>query len=162
MDNTTFGIHQLQFELPEPAPPGTFPQFAAIEEYSSVRVFWVFNSFSFFFSMASVIAGAEGILPVQGKFIKELVQDARRAVSYASLLLVVSVVCTLGAFTASGIAVVPPITKWTNYMATTVAFGGIVSMVFTARFLLPISRMLRSYRHPNQRPLRRKVESWSW
>ncbi len=112
--------------------------------------------------MASVIAGAEGILPVQGKFIKELVQDARKAVSYASLLLVVSVVCTLGAFTASGIAVVPPITKWTNYMATTVAFGGIVSMVFTARFLLPISRMLQSYRHPNQRPLRRKVESWSW
>ncbi|KAG0623766.1 hypothetical protein M758_3G200200 [Ceratodon purpureus] len=132
-----------QWELPEPAPPYTFPQYVGIEQYPSIRAFWIFNSLSFFFSMASVIASAEGILPVQGKFIKEAVQDARRAVAYASSLLVIAVVFTLGSFCSCGFAVLPPIKKWENYMTITICCGGIVTLAFTVRFILPVTRMIK-------------------
>ena len=93
--------------------------------------------------MASVIASAEGILPVQGKFIKEAVQDARRAVAYASSLLVIAIVFTLGSFCSCGFAVLPPIQKWENYMTITLCCGGIVTLAFTVRFILPITRMIK-------------------
>lgn len=152
----------MQWELPRPAPPGTFPSYAAIEQYTTVRAFWIFNSMSFFFSMASVIASAEGILPVQGKFIKEAVQDARKAVVYASLLLVVSVVFALGSFASCGFAVLPPIERWEKYMVATISFGGLTTIVFTARFVLPISKMLKHQQNPLNQVPRGKFQKLEW
>jgi hypothetical protein len=129
--------------LPEPAPQNTFPQYVGIEQYPSIRAFWIFNSLSFFFSMASVIASAEGILPIQGKFIKEAVQDAQRAVAYASSLLVIAVVFTLGSFCSCGFAVLPPVKKWENYMIITLCCGGIVTLAFTVHFILPVTKMIK-------------------
>lgn len=147
--------------MPEPAPINTYPQYVAIEQYPSIRAFWIFNSLSFFFSMASVIASAEGILPVQGEFIKEAVQDARRAVAYASSLLVIAVVFTLGSFCSCGFAVLPPIKKWENYMTTTLCCGGIVTLTFTVRFILPVTRMIRPQYNTQIKLARFQKFTWS-
>ena len=112
--------------------------------------------------MASVIASAEGILPVQGKFIKEAVQDARKAVAYASLLLVVSVVFALGSFASCGFAVLPPFERWEQYMVTTIIFGGLTAIVFTARFVLPISKMLKYQQNPLNQVPRGKFQKLEW
>lgn len=110
--------------------------------------------------MASVIASAEGILPVQGKFIKEAVQDARRAVAYASSLLVIAIIFTLGSFSACGFAVLPPLQKWENYMTITLCCGALVTLAFTVRFVLPVTRMLRP--RYNTQIQRRNFQKFQW
>lgn len=86
---------------------GTQESFAAVEQHVSVRVFWAFNSLSFYSAIATVVAGGGAVLPASGKSIEEEVRMVRKWLSGTSALLAVSIYCVLGAFTAAGFASLP-------------------------------------------------------
>ncbi|KAH9560919.1 hypothetical protein CY35_06G133600 [Sphagnum magellanicum] len=92
-------IPDYEFSQPFPAPPQTPQSYAAVKNHATVKAFWVFNSLSFFFAVATVLAGADAALPnLRDEFIGRRVKSVGRALIRATILLVISVVCVLGAF----------------------------------------------------------------
>ncbi|CAK9266134.1 unnamed protein product [Sphagnum jensenii] len=57
-------ITYYQFHQSSPGTPAnTFEAFAGLEMHYSLRLFWVFNTLSFFFAIATVISGAKAAFP---------------------------------------------------------------------------------------------------
>ncbi|CAK9217047.1 unnamed protein product [Sphagnum troendelagicum] len=132
------------FSQPFPAPPGAYESYAAIKQNPKVKAFWVFNSLSFFFAIATVLAGADAAMPsLDDAFIATVVKSVRRSLIVASILLVMSVVCVLGAFASGGFAVLPPLLKYDTSMIITVCVGGTVCMIILAKFLWKLAKASR-------------------
>jgi len=75
---------------------------------TAVRVFWAFNSLSFFFAVATVLNGAYAAMPMfHHEFIGGVVKTVKRKLYWASILLILSVLCVLGAFTSGAFARLP-------------------------------------------------------
>jgi ankyrin repeat protein len=128
---------------PFPAPPGAYESYAAVKQNPKVKAFWVFNSLSFFFAIATVLAGADAAMPsLDDAFIARVVESVRRSLIVASILLVVSVVCVLGAFASGGFAVLPPLLKYDTSMIITVCVGGTVCMIILAKFLWKLAKAI--------------------
>jgi hypothetical protein len=71
----------------------------------AIEVFWVLNSLSFFFSVATVLAAAYVTAPIfHHPFIGVVVRIVRRKLVLTSFLFVVSVLCVVGAFTSGAYA----------------------------------------------------------
>ncbi|CAM6069008.1 unnamed protein product [Sphagnum tenellum] len=105
-----------------PSPSGNNPSFASIEGHPIMEIFWVFNSMSFFFAIATLMVAATAArAPRTGKHIGVLVQSLHMSLLVASVLLTVSVACVMGAFASAGFAVLPPVQKYTTIMQVTVA-----------------------------------------
>lgn len=143
-----------QYLLPHPAPPATFESYAAVEQHPSLKIFWLFNSLSFFFAIGTVITTAGTILPMQDLFIKEGVKEVRKLLVMASLLMVLSVFFVLGAFGAAGIAALPP--AYNMYMVVPMSVGGSVCVLLLLWFVGRIYRlrprwwrMMEAYVLPN-------------
>ncbi|KAG0605623.1 hypothetical protein M758_9G074200 [Ceratodon purpureus] len=117
------------------APPDTYEAFVAIKQYWIIHLFWIFNSLSFFFSLATVIAGADAALPQQGLKVKEAVSSVRKAVKLASWLLTMAILFVIGTFTTVGFAILPHIQKYRINMYCTL-FIGLVACTFTLVRLL--------------------------
>ncbi|KAG6551308.1 hypothetical protein Mapa_007094 [Marchantia paleacea] len=101
-------------------------EFSAIEQHTSVQVFWLFNSLSFFYAIATLVSGAGAVLPApHGQFIAKEVRLMRMRLVLTSFLLVISIVCVLCAFTAAGVSALPPISKYRKLMIAT-SLGGVV------------------------------------
>jgi ankyrin repeat protein len=129
------------FSQPFPAPPGAYESYAAIKQNPKVKAFWVFNSLSFFFAIATVLASADAAMPsLDNAFITRVVISVRRSLIVASSLLVMSVVCVLGAFASGGFAVLPPLLKYDTSMIITVCVGGTVCMIILAKFLRKLAK----------------------
>ncbi|CAM6061554.1 unnamed protein product [Sphagnum tenellum] len=57
-------ITYYQFHQSSPGTPAnTFEAFAGLEMHYSLRLFWVFNTLSFFFAIATVVSGAKAAFP---------------------------------------------------------------------------------------------------
>jgi ankyrin repeat protein len=131
------------FSQPFPAPPGAYESYAAIKQNPKVKAFWVFNSLSFFFAIATVLAGADAAMPsLDDAFIGRVVKSVRRSLIVASILLVMSVVCVLGAFASGGFAVLPPVLKYDISMIITVCVGGTVCTIILAKFLWKLAKAI--------------------
>jgi hypothetical protein len=117
-------------------PPGVFESFAAVELHYSLRLFWVFNTLSFFFAIGTVISGAKATFPdLDTVFIVVALSSVRRELQWTSLLLVCSVVTVLGAFVCAGFAVLPPIHKYMTSMKISVVIGLAICSWKIIRFL---------------------------
>ncbi|CAK9230867.1 unnamed protein product [Sphagnum troendelagicum] len=137
-------IPDYEFSQPFPAPPQTPESYAAVRNHAIVKAFWVFNSLSFFFAIATVLAGAEAALPnLQHDFIGRQVKSVERALIRATILLVISVVCVLGAFASAGFAVLPPLLKYDTSMIITVCLGGTICMLTLAKIIWKLSTPIR-------------------
>lgn len=123
-------------------PTGNFEVYADLQQHPSLEVFWIFNTLSFFFSIATVMAGAGGVLPMREGFIKDAVKKVRRALLWTALLLAGSVIFVLGAFATAGYVVLPPIPKYRNNMIITIVLGGSVCAVAVGVFLLNLYQLL--------------------
>jgi hypothetical protein len=105
-------------------PPGVFESFAAVELHYSLRLFWVFNTLSFFFAIGTVISGAKAAFPdLDTTFIVVALRSVRKELQWTSVLLLCSVVTVLGAFVCAGFAVLPPIQKDMTSMKISVVIG---------------------------------------
>ncbi len=106
------------------APPGVFESFAAVELHYSLRLFWVFNTLSFFFAIGTVISGAKAAFPdLDTVFIAAALRSVRKELQWTSILLLCSVVTVLGSFVCAGFAVLPPIQKDMTSMKISVVIG---------------------------------------
>lgn len=112
-------------------------QYAAVEQHTSVQLFWLFNSLSFFSGIATVVSGATSVLPApHSQFIAKEVRRLRRWLVLTSFLLVVSIVGVLGAFTAAGFGTLPPISKYRTLMTVTSVLGGVVCVAVLLIYFL--------------------------
>jgi hypothetical protein len=133
-------IPDYNFSQPFPAPPGTAESYAAVKQHPNVKAFWVFNSLSFFLAIATVLAGADAALPnLQDDFLGRVLKSVERALIRATILLVISVVCVLGAFASAGLAVLPPLLKYETSMLITVCVGGTIYMLTVAKIIWKLS-----------------------
>jgi hypothetical protein len=133
-----------QFPKSSPGtPPATFETFAALELHYILRLFWVFNTLSFFFAIATVISGAKAAFPdLDAILIVEALHSVRKELQFTSALLVCSVVTVLGSFVCAGLVVLPPIHRDTNNMKISVAIGLIVCSWTIFKFLVKLQKTL--------------------
>jgi len=138
-------IPDYDFSQPFPSPPQTPESYAAVKNHATVKTFWVFNSLSFFFAIATVLAGADTALPnllddfIRDQFIGANVRSVARALTRATILFVISVVCVLGAFASAGFAVLPPLLKYDTSMIITVCLGATICMLTLAKIIWKMS-----------------------
>jgi hypothetical protein len=112
-------------------PSGMYPSFVSVEGHPIMRIFWVFNSLSFFFAIATLMVGATATqTPQTGTYIGVEVRSLRMLLRLAYALLTVSVACVMGAFASAGFVVLPPIHGYTTVMLATVSIG--VLLVYLA------------------------------
>jgi len=124
-------------------PPSTFESFAALELHYILRLFWVFNTLSFFFAIATVISGAKAAFPdLDAIFIVEALHYVRKELQFTSTLLVCSVVTVLGSFVCAGFVVLPPIHRDTKNMKISVAIGLIVCSWTIFKFLVKLEKTM--------------------
>ncbi|MCO5554155.1 hypothetical protein L7F22_007681 [Adiantum nelumboides] len=109
----------------------------------AVRMFWKFNNAAFFFSVATLIAGAKGAVPVARETdIAEAVEKVKRAVAVASTLLALALVCVVVAFIEAGIAALPRISSDVEIMHTSAMWGGLMCSLALLWFSLSILPLL--------------------
>ena len=117
-------------------PPLGFPNSNHVAiEYMAMQAFWIFNSLSFFFAIATVIAGADAALPKKYQGLRATVENVRGAVIRASWLLFLAVVGVIGAFACAGFVDLPTTRKDSWYMGITLLVGGTTCLCFLAGFL---------------------------
>jgi hypothetical protein len=112
-----------------PAPPTSNPSYVDLEHHKVLEVFWVFNSLAFYFSIATLLWGAQTVLPMRSIFIKRAVVKVQRNLLVTAFLLNVSVPFVLIAFALAGYVVLPPIKKFSANIISTSALGGFVCVV---------------------------------
>jgi ankyrin repeat protein len=117
-------------------PPLGFPKSNHVAiEYKAMQAFWIFNSLSFFFAIATVIAGADAALPKKYQGLKDTVANVRGAVIRASWLLFLAVVGVIGAFACAAFVGLPTTRKDSWYMRITLLVGGMTCVCFLAGFV---------------------------
>jgi len=123
-----------------PTPSGMYPSFVSVEGHPIMKIFWVFNSMSFFFAIATLMVGATAARPPKKQtYIGEVVQSLRTSLRLAYALLTVSVACVMGAFACAGFVVLPPIRSYTSIMQATVGIGVmVVFLTWTSSTLLKV------------------------
>jgi hypothetical protein len=110
-----------------PSPSGMYPSFVSVAGHPILDIFWIFNSTSFLFAIATLMVGANAARPPkQDKDIGEVVRTLRRLLSLAYSLLTASVACVLGAFASAGFVVLPPVRRYTVGMGATLGIGLVV------------------------------------
>jgi len=112
-----------------PAPPTSNPSYVDMEHHKVLEAFWVFNSLAFYFSIATLLWGAQTVLPMRSIFIKRAVVKVQRNLLVTAFLLSVSVPFVLIAFALAGYVVLPPIKKFSANIISTSALGGFVCVV---------------------------------
>jgi hypothetical protein len=110
-------------------PMGYTNGYANLQESIGLRAFWVFNSLSFYFAIATVVFGARSVLPRNPYFIKRSVQKLRTNLLATSVLLACSVFFVIIAFGIAGCIVLTPIVKFQLYMIVPTIFGGSMCLI---------------------------------
>jgi hypothetical protein len=137
-------ILDYNFSQPFPGPPQTPESYAAVKNHATVKAFWVFNSLSFFFATATVLAGADAALPnLQDDFIGRRMKSVERALIRTTILLVILVVCVLGAFASACFAALPPLLKYDSSIIIIVFLGGTICMLTLAKIIWKLSTPIR-------------------
>jgi len=130
---STFYNEQYSNDLP--APPTSNPQYASFDHHPALNWFWAFNSLSFFMAIATVMSGAQSVLPSHRVTVKQEVRKLGRNLLITSTLLALSMVFVLLAFAIAGVMVIPPVFKSRASMYFTILIGGGVSVVFLGRLV---------------------------
>jgi ankyrin repeat protein len=132
------------------APSVTFnPSYASVEHHPSLEWFWVWNSLSFFFGIATVISGARSVLPARRVFIKQEVLKLRENLVLTAILLTFSMVFVLLAFAMAGVIVLPPTMKYRANMFATIGIGGGVCLLFLVMLVRSIYYLVLYIWFPN-------------
>ena len=148
------GYHTYyQFTEPLPAPPDTYDSYLFVQGRTSIRVFAISNSISFFFAIASMVAGmwifmaATMDATIEDRlYMENTVKKLLRKLRMTTYLFIVSVVFVLIAFGSAAIAILPPITTYRRDMYITIAVGGIFCVVVIGMMLWKTLRMSKKVR----------------
>ncbi len=94
-------------------------------------LYWVFSSFSFFFSVSALIAATGASMPSRGSTFA----DVRSAINAASVCLAISLSCAVGAFITTAFYSVAPGTQHRRKVIATIVIGGFVYFNFLVGFV---------------------------
>jgi ankyrin repeat protein len=161
-------ITYYQFHQSSPGTPAnTFEAFAGLEMHYSLRLFWVFNTLSFFFAIATVISGAKAAFPdLDTVFIVESLRSVRRELQWTSILLVCAVVTVLGSFVCAGFAILPPIQRDVRNMKISVTIGLIICSWTIYKFLMKLFRtmakVIKKYKATSRKQQTKDENLWVW
>lgn len=161
-------ITYYQFHQSYPGTPAnTFEAFAGLEMHYSLRLFWVFNTLSFFFAIATVISGAKAAFPdLDAVFIVESLRSVRRELQWTSILLVCAVVTVLGAFVCAGFAILPPIQRDVRNMKISVIIGLVICRWTIFKFLMKLFRtmakVIKRYKATSRKQQTKDEKLWVW
>jgi len=107
---------------------------------TAVKAFWAFNSLSFFFAVATVVAGAYAAMPIlHHEFIGRVVKRVKVKLGLASILLMLSVLCVLGAFTSGAFARLPTRITQEYKILSTAPTGLAICIVVLLLFALKLT-----------------------
>jgi len=109
-----------------PAPPTSNPCYVDMEHHKILEVFLILNSLAFYFSIATLLWGAQTVLPMPSIFIKCAMVKVQRNLLVTAFLLNVYVPFVLIAFALAGYVVLPPIKKFSANIISTGLLGGFV------------------------------------
>ncbi|CAK9868604.1 unnamed protein product [Sphagnum jensenii] len=101
-------------------------------------LYWVFSSFSFFFSVSALVAATGASIPSRGSTLA----DVRSAINAASVCLGISLSCAIGAFITTAFYSVAPGIQHRSEVIATIVIGGFVYFNFFVRF---VRRIFNSY-----------------
>jgi hypothetical protein len=108
-------------------------------------LYWVFSSFSSFFSVSALISATGASIPSIGSTLA----DVRSAIDAASVCLAISVSCAIGAFITTAFYSVTPGIQHRSKVIATIVIGGFVYLNFFVGFVRRIynsySSILRMY-----------------
>jgi len=104
-------------------------------------LYWVFSSFSFFFSVSALIAATGASIPSSGSTLA----DVRSSINAASICLAISLSCAVGAFITTAFYSVPRGIQHRSKVIATIVIGGFVFLNFLFRF---VRRIFNSYIPP--------------
>jgi serine/threonine-protein phosphatase 6 regulatory ankyrin repeat subunit B len=161
-------ITYYQFHQSSPGTPAdTFEAFAGLELHYTLRLFWVFNTLSFFFAIATVISGAKAAFPdLDTVFIVESLRSVRRELQWTSILLVCAVVTVLGAFVCAGFAILPPIQRDVRNMKISVIIGLVICSWTIFKFLMKLFRtmakVIKQYKATSRKQQTKDENLWVW
>jgi len=124
-----------------PTPSGMYPSFISVEGHPIIKIFWVFNSLSFFYAISALLVALIVARPSNKETaIQKVMLSLRVLLSLAYNQLTVSVVFAIGAFISAGFVVLPPIPSSTAVMAVTVGIGmySVVAQLTQLFVILPV------------------------
>ena len=91
------------------APPGSFLSFAVVKGNTNVRLFFIFNSLSFMFSLVAIFRGTEALASSRKRLVTGYVpRRMRSSVQQCFWYFVLSTSFIIAAFDQAGRAVIPP------------------------------------------------------
>jgi len=107
-----------------PTPSGMYPSFISVEGHPTIKIFWVFNSLSFFYAISALLVGVSVARPSKKEIaIRKVMLSLQLKLILAYNCLIMSVVFAMGGFICAGFVVLPPIHSYTVAMAVTVGIG---------------------------------------
>jgi hypothetical protein len=138
------GYHNYyQFTEPVPGGPEAPLSYMFVQGHMAIRLFAIFNSLSFFFAIAAIVAGMETycyIGDLEETYITKTVEKLRYQLKRTRISFIASVIFVLIAFSSAAIAILPPINLYQRDIYITIGLGGFVCLVFIGRTLLSISK----------------------
>ncbi|CAM6015978.1 unnamed protein product [Sphagnum balticum] len=161
-------ITYYQFPQSSPGTPAnTFEAFAGLEMHYSLRIFWVFNTLSFFFAIATIISGVKtGFPDVDTVFIVESLRSVRSEYYLTSTLLLCAVVTVLGSFVCAGFAILPPIQRDVRNMKISVGIGLVICSRAICLFWMKMNRTVTKIIKENKATSRKQQTKdenlWVW
>lgn len=117
------------------APPESFESYVGVKQHREIQLFWIFNSLSFFCSVATFIIGADAGIPKRCSSMREEVVQLRQSTVRASFILSFAIIGVIGAFSVAGISVLPPIERQRAPTYVTVALGMIFCLILLMQFM---------------------------
>jgi serine/threonine-protein phosphatase 6 regulatory ankyrin repeat subunit B len=161
-------ITYYQFHQSSPGTPAnTFEAFAGLEMHYSLRLFWVFNTLSFFFAIATVISGAKAAFPdLDTVFIVESLRSVRRELQWTAISLVCAVVTVLGSFVCAGFAILPPIQRDVRNMKISVIIGLVICgwtiFSFLMKLFRTMAKAIKQYKATSRNQQTKYENLWVW
>lgn len=153
-----------QFAEPFPAPPNSYESYMSIQGHTTIEVFAIFNSLSFFFAIAAMVTGIDTacfIEDLEDVYIVETLEKLRDKLKRTAILFIISLICVLIAFASAGIAILPPITRSQRSMYMTIAVGGLLCLYSIGKMLFfSISKSLQRQKEVKKAGIWFKNKLW--
>lgn len=109
---------------------------------SSVQVYLVFNSLSFFFSIGSILMAVLPAIPMPKESLYDELLRSQRCLKGAALMLLVSIMCILVSFSSANMAVVSSRWRDKGLVVVCIVVGGSVCIVVLGIYIIRLLRML--------------------
>ena len=109
---------------------------------SSIQVYLVFNSLSFFFSIGSILMALVPAIPMPKESLYDELLRSQRCLKGAALMLLVSIICILISFSSASMGVVS--SRWHDkrLVVGCIVVGGSLCIVVLGIYIIRLLRML--------------------